>query len=394
MAMKKKKVTDLSSKDCSGCALCVSVCPQGCIKMIPDALGYIRPHIEKDKCVDCGLCIKKCIINTPIETKLPMETYAAVRSDRNRIKLSSSGGIFASIAEKLLSEGWYIVGCEMSEDLIPSHVIISDKDSLQALYGSKYVQSNTEGIYKRIKDMLDAGKKVLFSGTPCQVAAVKRYTNENINLVAIEVICHGVPNIEMFRSSLALYDMEEIRAFVFRDKKQGWTFNNLICYKNGEFKRVNHRLSSYMTYFLEGETYRESCYECPYARPERNADITIGDFWGVIGRRIDLKQKIDIEQGVSCLIINTPIGKEIVESCAIDKFQVAYEDIKAGNEPLNHPSKHTNKREAILSEWGKNKDWKDVHAYWRLHDYKISYLIWSCIPIRLQHKIRVILGKR
>ena len=362
--------------------------------MIPDALGYIRPHIEKDKCVDCGLCIKKCIINTPIETKLPMETYAAVRSDKNRIKLSSSGGIFASIAEKLLSEGWYIVGCEMSEDLIPSHVIISDKDSLQALYGSKYVQSNTEGIYKRIKDMLDAGKKVLFSGTPCQVAAVKRYTNENINLVTIEVICHGVPNIEMFRSSLALYDMEEIRAFVFRDKKQGWTFNNLICYKNGEFKRVNHRLSSYMTYFLEGETYRESCYECPYARPERNADITIGDFWGVIGRRIDLKQKIDIEQGVSCLIINTPIGKEIVESCAIDKFQVAYEDIKAGNEPLNHPSKHTNKREAILSEWGKNKDWKDVHAYWRLHDYKISYLIWSCIPIRLQHKIRVILGKR
>ena len=198
----------------------------------------------------------------------------------------------------------------------------------------------------------------------------------------------------MFQSSLVPYDKNQIRSFLFRDKNQGWTFNNLISYKNGNIKRVNHRLSSYMTYFLEGETYRESCYECPYAKPDRSADITIGDFWGIVERCFDLKQKIDIENGVSCLIINTSRGKDIVEFCEIDKFEVAYEDIKAGNEPLNHPSRHTNKREAILSEWKRHKDWKDVHVYWREHDYKLSYLIWSRIPIRLQHKIRLLLGKR
>lgn len=394
MKMKMKRVTDLSSKDCSGCALCASVCPKGSIKMVGDSLGFLRPQIDESTCIDCGLCAKKCIFVIPEVTKMPIETYAAVRNDKNKIIRSSSGGIFASIAEKLLSEGWYVVGCMMTDDLSPCHIIVSDEISLQSLYGSKYVQSSTEGIYRRVGELLKTGKRVLFSGTPCQVAAVKRFTNADKNLVTIEVICHGVPNNEMFQSSLEQYGRRMISSFVFRDKRQGWTFNNLISYKNGKSKRVNHRLSSYMTYFLEGEIYRESCYECPYAKPERGADITIGDFWGIVERRNDLKQKIDIENGVSCLIVNSLRGKALVESCEIDKYKVAYEDIMEGNVPLNHPSRHTDKREIIMSKWGKNKNWQDVHNYWNLHDFKISYLIWSRIPIRLQHRIRLLLGKR
>ena len=308
----KQRVTDFESKECSGCGLCENVCPKGCITMSEDSLGYKRPLIDDSNCIDCGLCSKQCVIVHPTETITPMTTSAAVRSDKDKIKLSSSGGVFAAIAEYLISKGWMVAGCIIDADLNPRHILTDDVKELRRMYGSKYVQSDTNGIYKSVKDSIKSGRKVLFSGTPCQVAAVKRYTKSNENLLTIEVICHGVPNVKMFHSSLELYNKASIKDFVFRDKSQGWTFNNLILYKNGSVKKINHRLSSYMTYFLEGETYRDSCYECPYAKPERGADITIGDFWGVVGRRADLKEKIDIEKGVSCLLVNSDRGKQLL----------------------------------------------------------------------------------
>lgn len=390
----KQRVTDFESKECSCCGLCENVCPKGCITMSEDSLGYKRPLIDDSNCIDCGLCSKQCVIMHPTETINPITTSAAVRSDKDKIKLSSSGGVFAAIAEHLISKGWMVAGCIIDADLNPRHILTDDVKKLRRMYGSKYVQSDTNGIYKSVKDAIKSGKKVLFSGTPCQVAAVKRYTKSNENLLTIEVICHGVPNVKMFHSSLELYKKASIKDFLFRDKGQGWTFNNLIVYKDGSVKKINHRLSSYMTYFLEGETYRDSCYECPYAKPERGADITIGDFWGIVGRRADLKEKIDIEKGVSCLLVNSERGKTVVESCGIEQYTVSYEDIKDGNEPLNHPSRHTDKRSVILSEWRKRMNWAEVNQYWKKHDFKLSYLIWSSIPVSLQHKIRLLLGKR
>lgn len=390
----KKRITDLESKECSGCGLCENVCPQGCITMSEDSLGYKRPFIEDSNCIDCGLCSKQCIMLHPIETVTPITTSAAVRSDKEKIILSSSGGVFASIAEQLISKGWMVAGCIIDTNLNPRHILTENIQELRRMYGSKYVQSDTSDIYELVKDAIMKGRKVLFSGTPCQVAAVKRYTKGNDNLLTIEVICHGVPNVKMFHSSLALFNKAPIKDFLFRDKGQGWTFNNLVIYKDGSVKKVNHRLSSYMTYFLKGETYRDSCYECPYARPERGADITLGDFWGVVGRRGDLKDKIDIEKGVSCLLVNSGKGEKVIEFSNIDQYKVSYEDIKCGNEPLNHPSIHTDKRSAILAEWRKKHSWAEVNRYWKKNDFKLSYLIWSYIPPKLQHKIRLLLKKR
>lgn len=391
---KKQRVTDFENRKCSGCGLCENVCPKGCITLSEDSLGYNRPIIDDSKCIDCGLCSNQCVIVHPTDTITPIATFAAIRLNKEKIELSSSGGVFAAIAEFLLSKGWLVAGCILDSTLHPRHVLTSDEEVVRKMYGSKYVQSDTNDIYKSVKDALMIGRKVLFSGTPCQVAAIKRYTKNNENIVTIEVICHGVPNVKMFHSSLELYSKTAIKDFIFRDKGQGWTFNNLIVYKDGRIKKVNHRLSSYVTYFLEGATYRDSCYECPYAKPERGADITIGDFWGVVGKRADLKGKIDIEKGVSCLLVNSDRGKNIVENSRIEKYKVSYEDIKDGNEPLNHPSRHTDKRDIILSEWKKRKSWSEVNQYWKKHDFKMSYLIWSFIPVSLQHKIRLLLGKR
>lgn len=391
----KRRVTDFENNQCSGCGLCVDLCPRKCISMGTDSWGFRRPMINDELCVDCGLCAKQCIIDSPVATVPPIKTYAAVRSDSEKISLSSSGGVFAAIAESLISEGWLIAGCILDSNLNPCHILTADKDVLNRMYGSKYVQSDTNNICKSVKEALDAGNRVLFSGTPCQVAAIKRYTNNNQNLLTIEVICHGVPSAEMFHSSLKLYKKNNnIKDFLFRDKGQGWTFNNLIVYDNGQVKKVNHRLSSYMTYFLEGETYRDSCYKCPYAKPERCADITIGDFWGVVSERPDLKKYIDIKKGVSCLIVNTEKGEKTVEPIAINKFEVLYNDIKLGNEPLNHASVHTEKRNIILGIWKNTHSWTGIDKYWKKHDYKFSYLVWSIVPVSIQHKIRLILGKR
>lgn len=388
-------VASLDKTKCSGCGLCANVCAKQCIELMPDELGYLVPAVDAAKCTDCGLCVKSCVIENPPDLKMPLETFGAVRSDKDCVALSSSGGVFAAVAEQVISEGnWYVAGSTLDSSVSAVHILVDSLEGLKPLYGSKYVQSEMGSVYKEVKAKLAEGKKVLFSGTPCQVAAITRYTKNHPNLFTIEVICHGVANNEMFNSYLDMYGRNNIQIFYFRDKGQGWSYNNKIEYKNGKEKKLNHRMSSYMTYFLKGETYRDCCYQCPYARAERGADITIGDFWGILQTRPDLNEKIDIEKGVSCLLVNTEKGSEIVKSAALDLYEVEYDAIRKGNGPLNEPSHHSSKREAILAEWSKRKDWKDVHAYWKKNDCKLTFILWSLVPISLQHKIRVILGKR
>ncbi|MGM9825341.1 MAG: Coenzyme F420 hydrogenase/dehydrogenase, beta subunit C-terminal domain [Paludibacteraceae bacterium] len=390
----RSNISGLDSSKCSGCGLCVNICPKNLISLQKDELGFIRPVVDNSRCLECGLCLKQCIIVSPMPAVQPIETYAAVRQDKEKIGKSSSGGIFAALAECALSKGWMVAGCILDNKQNPCHTLTTDKTLVEKMYGSKYVQSDIVSVYEDVLFSLQRGHHVLFSGTPCQIAAIKRYTKNHENLITAEVICHGVPNKEMFLSYLNMYDLVNIKKFEFRDKSQGWSFNNLFVYKNGKLKRLNHRLSSYMTYFLEGEIYRDSCYECPYAKPERVADITLGDFWGVVGQRPDLKKVIDIEKGVSCLLVNTSKGAELINHSGIEKFEVIYSTIQHGNGPLNHPSRHTLKRAAILGKWATNRDWSDVHGYWKRNDYRLSYLFWSKIPTKLQHKIRLLLGKR
>ena len=388
-------VAELNSEKCSGCGLCMSVCSKHSISIEPDSLGYLRPVVDANTCVDCGLCVKKCVIINPVDTKLPQQTFAAIRTDKNKISLSSSGGVFAAVAEHVIAEGqWAVVGSSLNESVSAKHVIVENADDLRELYGSKYVQSETTGIYEKVSKLLNEGKRILFSGTPCQVAAIQRYTKNHQNLFTIEVICHGVANNEMFNSYLEMYDRGNIKKFYFRDKGQGWSFNNKILYNNGKEKKVNHRMSSYMTYFLKGETYRDCCYKCPYAKPERGADITIGDYWGILQTRPDLNNKIDIEKGVSCVLVNNNKGMRLIKKADIELYDVEYSAIRKENGPANEPSTHTEKRDKILAAWRGQKDWKDVHAFWKANDLKLSYRLWSMVPISLQHKIRVVLGKR
>lgn len=362
--------------------------------MKEDYLGYVYPLIDDNKCVDCGMCANLCAFNQEKKLNMPKETYAAARSDEQKLINSSSGGIFAAIAENLLSmsTNWKIVGCQLDNSFQAKQIMIDSIDKVKELYGSKYVQSEMGAIYEEIKDELSYGQKVLFSGTPCQVAAIKQFVNNHENLYTIELICHGVPNQKMFSSYINSIS-KGITLFCFRDKEQGWSYNN--SYKIGnKGKKINHRLSSYMTFFLNGDICRESCYSCPYAKPERGADISIGDFWGIIRQRPDLKEFFTVDKGVSCVLVNSKKGQQLFQNAEIKKKIVNYDDIRDGNEPLNHATQFTEQRHEIMNIWSKNLEWKDVTCYWKKHNYKFIFFLWSIVPIKIQHIIRVLLKKR
>lgn len=388
-------VSELNKDLCTGCRYCENICPQKAITMTEDECGFLYPSVS-DKCTNCGMCVKKCAYLSEKKLIKPIKSYACVRKNKEALKFSSSGGVFAGVAENLIKHGgWYVAGCIIDSCFHPKHATTSELSVLKSMYGSKYVQSDMSNVYKEIANQLKNGYKVLFSGTPCQVNAIKQYTKNNDNLYTIEIICHGVTNEKMFRSYInMLSKSRKINKFVFRDKNQGWSYNNKIVYEDGTVRKLNHRLSSYMTYYLNGELYRESCYSCKYAQEKRGADLTIGDFWGILKQRPDLKKSIDIEKGVSCLLVNTNKGIELLNDSELDIYLVNYDDIRKGNEPLNHPSVCSDNREVVMGKWLERNNWSDVEAYWRKNDYRTSYMIWSKMPPKIQHIVRILLHKR
>lgn len=378
--------------ECCGCAKCVYECPVNAIKMEEDELGYLYPTIDQNLCIDCNKCIKSCSFIDEHEFNLPKRTYAAVRNDKLKLLESSSGGVFAAVAEGVLNDGGAVCGAIIDTDLTVKHTIISSEEQLIHLLGSKYVQSDISSLFEVLPEFLKKGK-VLFCGTPCQVDAIAKSCRNTNNLITMELICHGVPNNHMFKSYVNDLGYKDIKYFKFRDKEQGWSFNSKLCTSGSQVK-IPHRMSSYMSYFLDGEIYRESCYQCPYATDKRCADVTIGDFWGVVRKRPDLGKLLDVDKGVSCLLVNTHKGEKVLESINLSKYEVEYSDIKEGNEPLNHPSVYTEKRKVLLNIWKEYKSWEMINNYWRSHDYKFIYLLWSKLPIKIRQSIRILLKKR
>lgn len=393
---KIKHVQDEAGK-CCGCGLCYVECPVHAIKMQEDDLGYVYPVIDEKICINCNKCVRDCVFNNQHQYKAPLVTYAGVRNNKEKLRKSSSGGIFAAIAEAIIKESGDVCGAEITSDFSVKHKIVKDEQNLVPLLGSKYVQSDISAVFKSIKSEISTGRLILFCGTPCQVDAIKFYTGNPKNLFTIEVICHGVPNQSMFKSYVNMISKKynkKIKEFQFRDKKQGWSYNHRITFSDDSVCKINHRLSSYMTFFMQGCIYRESCYQCPYAQNNRNADITVGDFWGIIQKRPDLGKKINIDEGVSCVIVNSKKGEKILKCSDLNLWEVNYLDIIDGNGPLKYPSKKGKDIMDILNLWKKRKKWFDLEDYWRTHYYKLRFSIWAMLPNQIRNIIRIILKVR
>lgn len=282
---------------------------------MPD--GHYYPSIDHDKCVECGQCIKACPLNhlAPPSPNITPKTMAAWSDVEEYRKTSSSGGVFPTIAKYIIDNGGYVIGACM-ESSIARHIVISESKDISKLQGSKYQQSDTNGIYKQCKDLLKENKTVLFSGTPCQVAGLCTYLKQPYpNLITIDVICAGVPSrLVIDRYKTICPDAQIVS---YRNKMDGWGGLHITSLEKGR-QVIESPNGKILGEAVAGhQTDRYSCYDCQFVGINRFADITIGDFWG--GEAYFPEQK---KKGISVIIIRTKEAETIIREAGITSHQV------------------------------------------------------------------------
>lgn len=351
--MEKEIVLYQEKKDCCACGACMNACPKGAIQMQEDSCGFWYPVINQEKCIKCGLCKKVCTFQNYEESNTPIETFAAISANRTQARKSASGGVFAAIAAKCIKDGGVVFGAAFDEDWRVKHISVQILDELTRLQGSKYVHSWIGDSYRQAERMLKEGQKVVFSGTPCQIAGLKGYLGKEYeNLLTVDLICHGVPSQKMFLDYLRTLGSEEkkIEKFTFRDKDIGWGING-SAQVSGKRVTIWQSASSYLYYFIRGWLYRENCYHCKYACKNRPADITCGDFWGIEHEHPEYlgKQGWDERQGISVVIANSAKGLDVLhDTTDLVLKESTFEKAAKDNHQLKAPVSE-GKRSEVLS---------------------------------------------
>lgn len=335
---------EICPKDsCTGCAACIGACHKNAIIMTadPNRLGHLYPVINVELCVDCGACQNKCPQVNEIVLHSPQQAFATWALDKQIHKNSTSGGLAYTISYEFI-ECWkgvvYSCVAEYGDKLLIKHIRIAHASELYRIQGSKYVQSEIDGVvFKQIQEDLRQNRKVLFIGTPCQVAAVRNIVgNKSENFYCIDIICHGVPSLRMLQDYINTIDSQNISEISFRSSGKS-TLMLFIRFASGYQLRKSVGKSSYFSAFLRSLSYRNSCYQCKFAQPKRSSDITLGDFWG-LGK---LKSSADdFNLGVSVFLRNTDkallLKNLISEKVFIEERSV--EEALKGNPQLNRPA--------------------------------------------------------
>ena len=360
---------------CTGCFACKQVCAKGAIHFKEDK-GFIYPEIDASLCVDCGLCTKACPVLNPRLTandnKESAVSYAIWNNNQKDRMNSSSGGAFSALADKVIKVGGFVYGAAWDDAMQLRHIGVDNIDRLESLRRSKYVQSNTDGVFKDVKQHLKKGRRVLFCGTPCQIAGLLSFlgNKDYPNLLTVGVVCHGVPSQRSFDKYLQEIEKEEnVKVFDcnFRSKKRGWrTGLNLILlakYTENKVVTIDKLLSNnvYMNAFLKQYFLRESCYNCPF-KGENNgyfADIMLSDAWS-LWSAIPWGQ-VDFSKGVSAVATNTDKGREFLKGCSdgITALERPYAEY-ASNSGLRNARKPSNNDAAF--EYLKTHSWMETQA--------------------------------
>lgn len=311
--------------------------------MEPSLLGHLYPKIDTSICIDCGLCIKGCPSLHVIEGNTPVKAYAAWSKEEEDYKSSTSGGVASVLSKYILSNGGVVYGCSVLPGIRIEHIRIDDINKLHRLKGSKYVQSSIINVLPQIKKDVANGKKVLFIGTGCQTMAIKRmWSKQPENLYLVDLICHGTPSVEVLRKCIQKsIPINKIHSIKFRTL-EGYqllftSLNNDILYKSKSLWE-NRYEDLYLNCFIDGFLSRESCFHCPYAKPQRYTDITIGDFWG-LGKEIPCNIP-EHKYGISVILPSTEKGMVLTD--AINENLNIYErpisEAIKGNAQLMAPS--------------------------------------------------------
>lgn len=401
--MGRNNISILSPEDCCGCRACGDVCPTGAISFNEDSEGFLYPRVDSSICILCGKCTRICPeLNLCLNPKASDATAAYAKDSQAR-QAGSSGGIFGLLAQRFCDEGGFVYGAAFDSNLQLIHVKARNSAEIQPILRSKYIQSNTSGIYHDAISELQKGKKVLFSGTPCQCNAIRNAVGPKLSelLTTVEVICHGVPSQSLFNKSINWLENRRncrITSFAFRSKypkalhPQAYSFTYI---KDGDTRVVNglHYQNPFYFGFQKYITLRPSCYNCKWARPERSADITLGDFWGIEKYCPDLNAK----EGVSMAIINSEKGQELIDKIVNGNrlftknlpIAVAIEN----NGCLSSPTPRKPSRDAFFAALAK-EPFNEVAKRFLVPRRKWIFDIYYGLPAPLRKVVRKIMDKK
>lgn len=312
------KLVNITSNECTGCSTCCNICPTQSIDMVPDRYGFLVPQINMNTCISCGICENRCQVLSPTMYKAnrsELSVFAAYSLNTQTRYESTSGGIFSEIAYSVIENGGYVVGVKYDNNMNICHDIAKVNDEISLLRQSKYAQSDKKLIFKKIKELLDKEKTVLFVGTPCENVGLLMYLNNRPNnLILVDFICLGVNSPLVYRKYLDNLEKKyksTIKRIWFKYKAVCWNlFSTRIDFANGK-QYVKSRYSDlFMKGYIEKSLYiRFCCEHCVYKSVPHESDITLGDFWGV-ERFIP---NIDSTDGVSVVMVNSEKGKNILE---------------------------------------------------------------------------------
>ncbi len=340
----KDKFVKIEEKDlCCGCTACYSVCPKNAIKMVRDNEGFLYPEVDKEKCVNCGMCKKVCpILNKAKLNEFKPKAYLFQNSNEEIRKDSTSGGIFTAIGEFVIKNNGIVYGATFDDNFVVNHIGVESTYELCKFRKSKYVQSNQNNCFKEIKQYLDNGKLVCYSGTPCQVGGLRTYLRKDYeNLILVDIMCHSVPSPLVFEKYkgyiLKKMNANKILNINFRDKnKYGYKYSMMTVETDNGIYSQGIDTDPYLRAFFSDVSVRPSCYNCHFKTMKRVSDLTIWDCFNIN----EIDKSFDDDKGTTRVLVQSEKGEKLLEN--LDDVRLKELDINIATKKVKEMTNSVN----------------------------------------------------